>query len=193
MPQRPHGKVFTFALFLALAAPLLAAPAAAGEFRYSGGKLTCESAGAGTGQGPDYLDCLRIGPIQIGDTLRTVAMKFGKARQTANRGPVTERVYTIDVGVPQGQPVPYWVIGFEGQRVISIRITGDRRVDQYAFSSVRIGDSKSTLLKLFGPAAIDQPAPQIGGVLWAYNPYPVTFEIKNGRVYSMRVSEAVGK
>lgn len=193
MPQRHYAGVFAIALCLALAAPLSAAQAAGGEFRYSGGTLTCESFGAGTGQGPAYLDCLRIGPIQIGDTLRTVAMKFGKARQTVNRGPVTERVYAIDIGVPAGQPVPYWVIGFEGQQVISIQITGDRRVEQYALSSVRIGDSESTVLKLFGPAGFNQPAPQIGGVLWGYSPYPVSFEIKNGRVYSMRVSEAVGR
>ena len=49
------------------------------------------------------------------------------------------------------------------------------------------------MLKLFGPAGFSQPVAQIGAVMWGYNPYPVTFEFKNGRVYSMRVSEAIGK
>lgn len=180
-------------LGLTLAAPLSAAQAAGGEFRYDGGALVCLSGGNAARQEPAYLDCLRIGPIRIGDTLRSVAMKFGKARKTVNRGPVTERIYPIDVGVPAGQPVPYWVVGFEGQRVISIQITGDRRVDRYAFSSIRIGDPESKVLKLFGPAGFSQPVAQIGAVMWGYNPYPVTFEFKNGRVYSMRVSEAIGK
>ncbi|MEN8195091.1 MAG: hypothetical protein ABFS30_01095 [Pseudomonadota bacterium] len=179
-------------LLLALAAPLSAAQAAGGEFRYSGGELNCISGAGSAGQEPPYLACLQIGPVRIGETLRTVSMKFGKARQTVNRGPVTERVYPIFLNVSAGQRVPYWVIGFEGQRVISIQITGDLRVDQYAFSSIRIGDPESKLLKLFGPAGFSQPVPQIGAVMWGYSPYPVIFELKNGRVYSMRVSEAVG-
>ncbi|MBE9552304.1 MAG: hypothetical protein IMF05_02460 [Proteobacteria bacterium] len=185
--------IFVPVLLLVLAALLSTAQAAGGEFRYSGGELNCISGVESAGQEPPYLDCLQIGPVRIGETLRTVSMKFGKARQTVNRGPVTERVYPISLNVPAGQRVPYWVIGFEGQRVISIQITGDLRVDQYAFSSIRIGDPESKLLRLFGPAEFTEPVPQIGGVMWGYSPYPVTFEIKNGRVYSMRVSEAVGK
>ncbi|MCK5620746.1 MAG: hypothetical protein KAJ11_00540 [Alphaproteobacteria bacterium] len=193
MPIDLNLRRFVLALCLTLAVPLSAAQAAGGEFRYSGGELNCISGVESAGQEPPYLDCLQIGPVRIGETLRTVSMKFGKARQTVNRGPVTERIYPISLNVPAGQRVPYWVIGFEGQRVISIQITGDLRVDQYAFSSIRIGDPESKLLKLFGPAGFSQPAPQIGGVMWGYSPYPVTFELKNGRVYSMRVSEAVGK
>lgn len=188
-----YPRRFVLALCLALAAPLSVAQAAGGEFRYSGGELNCISGVESAGQEPPYLDCLQIGPVRIGETLRTVSMKFGKARQMVNRGPVTERVYPISLNVPAGQRVPYWVVGFEGQRVISIQITGDLRVEQHAFSSIRLGDPESKVLRLFGPAGVSEPVPQIGGVMWGYSPYPVTFEIKNGRVYSMRVSEAIGK
>ena len=191
MPIYPLRLVL--ALCLALAAPLSVAQAAGGEFRYSGGKLNCISGAESALKEPAYIDCLQIGPVQIGETLRTVSMKFGKARQTVDRGPVTERVYPISLNVPAGQRVPYWVIGFEGQRVVSIQITGDLRVEQYAFSSLRVGDPESKVLRLFGPAEFTQQVPQIGGVMWGYSPYPVTLEFKNGRVYSMRVSEAVGK
>jgi len=193
MPKKRILCVFLPTLALALAAPRFGAQAAGGEFRYSGGELNCVSGVESANQEPPYLDCLQIGPIRIGDTMRTVSMKFGKARQTVNRGAVTERVYPIDMNVPAGQPLPYWVLGFEGQRVISIQISGDMRVEQYAFSSIRIGDPESKLLRLFGPAGFTQPVPQIGAVMWGYSPYPVTFELKNGRVFSMRVSEAVGK
>lgn len=193
MPMKRFSYFFLPVLLPALAAPFATAQAAGGEFRYSGGELNCISGVEPAGQEPAYLDCLKIGPLRIGETLRTVSMKFGKARQTVNRGPVTERVYPISMNIPVGQPVPYWVVGFEGQRVVSIQITGDLRVEQYAFSSIRIGDPDSKLLRLFGPAGFSQPAPQIGGVMWGYSPYPVTFEMKNGRVYSMRVSETVGR
>jgi len=192
MSTNRYPRVFSLVLCIALAVPAAHAWAASGEFRYSGGELTCVSRVQTAGQQPPYLDCLHIGPVQIGETLRTVSMKFGKARKTVKRGEVTERLYPIALNVPEGQPVPYWVIGFEGQRVIAIQITGDLRVDQYAFSSIRVGDPESRVLQLFGPPGFSQPVNQVGGVMWGYSPYPVTFEIKNGRVYSIRVSEEIG-
>ena len=135
-----YPRVFSIALCFALTVPTSIAGAANGEFRYSGGVLTCDSSAQPPDQHPPYMVCLQIGPIQIGETLRTVSMKFGKARKTVKRGDVTERLYPIALNVPAGHPVPYWVIGFEGQRVISIQITGDLLVDQYTFSSIRVGD-----------------------------------------------------
>jgi hypothetical protein len=193
MSMKWFSRNFLPVFLLMLTAPLTGVQAAEGEFLYSAGHLACVAGGNPSVQAPSYLDCLRIGPIRVGDTLRTVSMKFGKARQTVNRGPVTERVYPISLNIPAGQPVPYWVIGFEGQRVVFIQISGNISVEQYAFSSIRVGDPESKLLQQFGPAEVTRPVPQIGAVMWGYKPYPVTFEIKNGRVFSMRVSEAIGK
>jgi hypothetical protein len=216
MSSNWYPRVFHLALCLALTIPTSIARAATGEFGYSGGVLTCDSSAQPPDQQPPYLACLQIGPIQIGETLRTVSMKFGKARKTVKRGDVTERLYPIALNVPAGHPVPYWVIGFDRQRVISIQITGDLLVDQYAigfdrqrvisiqitgdllvdqyaFSSIRVGDPESRVLLLLGPPEFSQPVSQVGGDMWGYSPYPVTFEIKNGRVYSMRVSEEIGK
>lgn len=180
-------------ILMVLVVPLLPAGAVAGEFSYVDGELKCISSDEAVGNGPAFIDCLAIGPVRIGDSLRTVAMKFGKARQAAQRGNVTERVYPIDVGVPAGQRVPYWVIGFDGQKVISIQITGHIPVNQYSLSSIRIGDRESKLRERFGPAGFTQAVPRINGIMWGYPPYPVTFEITDGRIYSMRVSEAIGK
>ena len=176
---------------LAAATPLAEARADA-EFRRVDGQLRCLDESGGEVY-PPGMDCLRIGPVRIGETLRSVAMKFGKERQKASRGAVTERVYPIDVGAQPGQRVPYWVIGFEEQRVVSIQITGEVRVEQYDFSSIRVGDPEVSVLNRMGVAGFNQPAPHINGQLWGYPPYPVTFEIKDGKVYSMRVSEAIGK
>lgn len=180
------------AAFIVAALTSVPANAGDGEFRRVDGQLRCLDESGATVH-PPGLDCLRIGPIRIGATLRTVAMKFGKARQSVNRGPVTERLYPIDVGASQGQRVPYWVIGFEDQRVVSIQITGDIPVLEFGFSSIHIGDPETKLQQRFGQADFNQPAPRINGTLIGYPPYPVTFEIKDGRIYSMRVSEAIGK
>lgn len=189
--SRVSVPLFT-AAFIVAALASVPANAGDGEFRRVEGQLRCLDESGATVH-PPGLSCLRIGPVRIGETLRMVAMKFGKARQSVNRGPVTERLYPIDVGVPQGQRVPYWVIGFEDQRVVSIQITGDMAVDKYGLSSVHVGDPETKLQQRFGQAGFSQPAPRIDGTLLGYPPYPVTFEIKDGRVYSMRVSEAIGK
>jgi hypothetical protein len=181
------------ALSLALLSHISTSGAAESEFRYQNGELKCVSAKEVATQEMAYRDCLAIGPVRIGDTFGDVAMKFGKARQSVARGAITERVYPIDVGVAPGQAVPYWVIGFEGQTVVSIQISGHIPVAQYGFSSIHVGDPESKIRERLGPAGFSQPAPNIGGVMWGYPPYPVTFEIKDGRVYSMRISEAIGK
>jgi hypothetical protein len=193
MPETGIQACATLAFGLALAILPNAASAAGDEFRLTGGELKCLSADSGAAQGKDYMPCLRIGPIRVGATLRDVSMQFGRAAQTVNRGTITERVYPIRLDVPAGQRVPYWVIGFEGQRVVSVQITGGRPVDQFAFSSIRIGDPDARVIELFGSAGFTQPEPEIGAVMWGYDPYPVMFEIKDGKVYSIRVSEALGK
>lgn len=193
MPETGIGACLALAVGLILAIPTNAAVAAGDEFRLTGGALKCVSADSGGTQGNDYLPCLRIGPIRVGAALRDVSMQFGKAAQTVSRGTITERVYPIRLDVPAGERVPYWVIGFEGQRVVSVQITGNRPVDRFAFSSIRIGDPDSRVVEIFGEAGFSQPEPEIGAVMWGYDPYPVMFEIKDGKVYSMRVSEALGK
>lgn len=167
---------------------------AANEFRASGGALVCVTEAAPQdSQTPPYGDCLRIGPVRIGETLRDVAMRFGKAGKEVHQGPVTLRVWPVRMDVPAGTSLPYWVIGFdEDRRVVSIQLTGDKRVDEYAFSSLRLGDPESRVRRILGEPAEKQTIPAVDAVMWSWRPYPVSLEIRDGRVYSMRVSQAIG-
>ena len=165
------------------------------EFRDAGAGLACiAEAAPAEGQTPPYLDCLRIGPVRIGETLRDVAMRFGKAGKEVRQGPVTLRVWPVRLDVPAGTSLPYWVIGFdEDRRVVSIQLTGDKRVDEYTFSSLRLGDPDSRVRRILGEPAETQPVSAIGAEMWSWRPFPISLEIKDGRVYSMRVSRAVGQ
>lgn len=165
------------------------------EFRASGAGLVCiTEAVPAEGQTPPYRDCLRIGPVGIGDSLRDVAMRFGKAGKEVRQGPVTLRVWPVRMDVPAGTSLPYWVIGFdEDRRVVSIQLTGDKRVDEFTFSSLRLGDPESRVRRILGEPAEKQAIPSVGAVMWSWRPFPVSFEIKDGRVFSMRVSQAVGQ
>jgi hypothetical protein len=171
------------------------AAAAANEFRAADGTLACiTDAPSAESQIPPYRDCLRIGPVRIGETLRDVAMRFGKAGKEVRQGPVTLRVWPVRMDVPAGTSLPYWVIGFDEDRhVVSIQLTGDKRVDEYTFSSLRLGDPESRVRRILGAPAEKQTIPSIGAEMWSWRPFPVSLEIKGGRVYSMRVSQAIGQ
>ncbi len=175
--------------------PVRAAAQPVNEFRASGAGLTCITETAPEdSQTPPYRDCLHIGPVRIGDSLRDVAMRFGKAGKEVRQGPVTLRVWPVRMDVPAGTSLPYWVIGFdEDRRVVSIQLTGDKRVDEFTFSSLRLGDPESRVRRILGEPAEKQTVPAIGAEMWSWRPFPVSLEIKDGRVFSMRVSQAVGQ
>lgn len=188
----------TALLAMSLLAILLLVPggpayAAGDEFRAAGGGALACVTGSAEAQDPPYLACLRIGPVRIGQTMRDVAMRFGKAGKEIRQGDIVLRVWPVRLDVPAGTSLPYWVIGFEGQRVVSIQLTGKRRVEQFTFSSLRLGDSEARVLEILGPPAEMRDVPEAGAVMWNWRPFPVTLELKDGRVFSMRVSEAVGK
>lgn len=178
------------ALRFALAAMLLLAvapaQAATGEFRAGENGLTCIGAAAQE-TGP-YGACLRIGPLHVGQSFRDVSMILGKAAKQVTRGAVVERVYPIRIDVPQGQPVPYWVVGVEDQRVVFVQLTGTGGV-RHAFSSLRLGDASQRVLQVLGEPSVRQDAPRPDSEYWGYGPAPVWLEIRAGRLYSMRVSE----
>lgn len=169
------------------------APAmAADDFRVTGGELVCGADVAPVESGiPPYGDCLGIGPVRIGETLRDVAMRFGRAGKEVRQGAVTLRVWPVHLKVHPGASLPYWVIGFDDdRRVVSIQLTGDRRVDEYQFSSLRLGDSEARVREVLGEPSETEPVPAIGGEMWVWRPYPVTLEMKEGRIFSMRVTQA---
>jgi hypothetical protein len=192
--RRRRASLLSISLF-GLLLPGLPAAIAADGFRVSGGELVCGADVAPTDTGiTPYGDCLRIGPVRIGETLRDVAMRFGRAGKEVRQGGVTLRVWPVNLKVPPGTSLPYWVIGFDDQRrVVSIQLTGDRPVDRYDFSSLRLGDPEARVREILGEPSETQPVPAIGAEMWIWRPHPVTLEIKDGRVYSMRVARAAGR
>lgn len=193
--RRRRAPLLSIPLFGLLLLPGLATAMAADEFRVSGGELVCADAAAAADPGAgSYGDCLRIGPVRIGETLRDVAMRFGRAGKEVRQDGVTLRVWPVNLNVPPGTSLPYWVIGFDDQRrVVSIQLTGDRPLDRYEFSSLRLGDPEARVREILGEPSETQVVPGVGAEMWIWRPHPVTLEIKDGRVYSMRVARAAGR
>lgn len=172
------------ALFLWPANSVLAQEAPLNEFRVLDGKLVCNT---GT-KIESYDACLRIGPFSIGQSLREISKKLGKANRVIDEGDVIIRVYVIRAGATVGQRIPYWVIGFRDRKVVSIQITSPRGEERFTFSSLQIGDTSSKVTATLGPPAVKEMVKDVSATYWGYDPVPIGIEIMDGRVFTMFIS-----
>ena len=87
----------------------------------------------------------------------------------------------------------YYVIEYErvgGEEIaFSIQLTGDRPDGQHHFSCLDLGGPEARVTQQLGPPSERSPfdVGDVQGVVWSYAPLPVSIEIVDGKVYSMRV------
>lgn len=187
----------TFFIVLVAAAALTARTAAAldpapYEFRRVGPTLTCTTPELPQDASGMH-DCLRMGPLQVGMSLFEVSRELGKPYRVVEQDGATFRVYVISVNAPEGHPLPYWVVGFRDGVVSSLQMTGEKGDRRLAFSSIRLGDSKTHVLQILGEPFLRQDVTDVGAEFWGYSPFPISLEIKEGRVYSIRISDEAGR
>lgn len=138
-------------------------------------------------------DCLRMGTLQIGMSLFDVSRELGKPYRVVEQGGATVRVYVIPIDVPEGHPLPYWVVGFRDGKVSSLQMTGETGDRRVAFSSIRLGDPESRVLEVLGEPYLTRDVTDVEAEFWGYSPFPISLEIKGGRVYSIRISDEPGR
>lgn len=192
-----HFVPATAAAWLAVAALTMSAVRAAGEpapyeFRRAGAGLACILP-----DGPDepagMRGCLRVGPLRIGMSLFDVSRELGTPDRVVERDGVTLRVYAIPLRLREGESLPYWVVGFRDGTVTSIQLTGEQDGVDVAFSSIRLGDPKVRVVEILGEPHMTRDVDDVDAEFWGYAPFPISFEIKNGRVYSIRIADGEGR
>ncbi len=186
MALRPLSRPGAVAIILSLTAAgatAFAKDIRMNEFRAAGRGLVCVTRDAAL-HSPPHLSCLRIGPVRIGQSAAKIRRMFGQPYRVLRRNGREIRVYVADT---QTNPTPYWVIYLDGNRVVGIQLTGRSEKTGISFSSIRLGDRARRVREILGKPAHTRPVKEIGGTLWSYRPFPVSIEIKDGRVYSMKV------
>lgn len=154
----------------------------ANTFRYVDNHLVCKQ----DTPAQNYLACLRIGSLRIGDPYRPVRERFPKPfRETALEGGVIASAHRI-TDAPDAHA--YWVIGHRDDRIVSIQLTGNYSHPDLAFATIRLNDSEEEVLARLGPRAQITPVREIGGFLWDYRPFPISIEFVHGKVYSIKVA-----
>jgi hypothetical protein len=192
-------------LFVAHAQEGAKAPAApkATQQKQSGDELRGEWQRAGSGfacqvhsqkkltPGPDMAvalarACQRMGPLGIGGDARTLKARLGEPfRSLPQPNDATAFVYFVET---PGQH-PYLVVTVHKDRIVALQITGSAAAKAYSFNGLNLGDSTETLLARFGPPEGRQPSSLKDTEVWGYGPWPFTFEVKGGRVTSIRIHD----
>jgi hypothetical protein len=159
------------------------ADAPVNTFRYVGNHLVCKQ----DTPAQNYLACLRIGQLRIGDS-------FSAFRE---RSPKPFNEVTLESGVSASAfPIAttadthaYWVIGHRDDKIVSIQLSGNYSHPDLAFATIRLHDTEEKVLATLGPRARITVVKEIGGLLWDYRPFPISIELVHGRVYSIKIAD----
>jgi len=158
-----------------------------GEWRRVGATFVCKADGL---QGPstsavtpeDMLKaCQRMGPFVIGGDARSLAV-LGAPHRTVPQDKGAKALAWF-LGEPNQQP--YFVATVLNERIVALQMTGPAKA--YGFNHVNLGDSTQTLTQYFGAPFRVAKSELPDTDVWHYPPWPFSFEVKGGRVASIRI------
>lgn len=159
---------------------------AVNEFRRAGAGLGCTTLADAPDTDPPELPCLHIGQLQVGARFSDIRSAWGEPeRAVPQNDSLTAYVYVFDY---EAESPAYTVLTVRSDTVVAVQLTGTAMHEDYTLSSVRLGDPEDRVLKFLGPPMMTREVPEVNGVQWGYAPWPLSLEIVDGRVYSMRVS-----
>jgi hypothetical protein len=151
------------------------------EFRYLGNTLVCIS----DTLEPGYLSCLHIGDIEIGSSRNEIESKYNKIFKIIPESEKIEsRVYVLNSDT---ETLPYVVVKYKDQKAISIQLTGLKTSDDISFSNIVLSDSENKVIEVLGKPREKVTEVDIDGVRWSYDPFPISIEFVNRKVYSIKI------
>lgn len=106
-------------------------------------------------------------------------------RTIAQPNEASALVYLLD----QTERPPYFAATVRKDRIVALQVTGPASPKAYEFNHIKLGDDTTTLAQYFGAAYQVGPSGEAGTDLWSYPTWPFSFEVKDGHVTSIRISE----
>lgn len=155
-------------------------------FRVIGNQLVCKQ----DKPVPNYNACLRIGQIRIGDSYPDLRERYPKPwKEVPQDGGVTASVFII---AATKEARAYWVIGHRDGKIASIQLTGNYSHPDFAFSTIQLNDSEEKVIAVLGERRQITPVKEVDGVMWDYQPFPISVQFAHGKVYSIKVTAPAG-
>jgi hypothetical protein len=165
-----------------------------GEWRRAGPTFVCQVTSANKLQSPtpDQLihACQRMGSISIGISEAALTAALGQPHRKLPQ-PDNAKAYVYFLG-QQGQP-PYFIAVTKAGRAVALQASGETPTPASSFSQINLGDSTEKLRSQFGAVFNVEPSGLPDTDLWSYGVWPFTFEVKNDRVTSIRITESTDK
>lgn len=130
--------------------------------------------------------CQRMGPFVVGDSAKKVTSLLGAPHRTLSQpnGQIAW-VYFVE----QRDHHPYLIVTVAKTKVVALQVTGPTAAKEYAFNQIELGLPAKELLARFGSPSHLEPSEEKDTELWSYNPWPFSFEVRDDRVSSIRISE----
>ncbi|MBV8167861.1 MAG: hypothetical protein JO021_13785 [Alphaproteobacteria bacterium] len=157
------------------------------------GKVLAELQMGGDGRGeclvelhraPDMTPCLRIGRVGVGLHRRDVEDLLGPPTQTRPKGTIEQRVYVVEESKPW---MTYFVVEYRDDHTVAVQFTGAPSApSEHKLAGIALGDPKDVVVARLGPAIGKCPISEIQALVWTWR-LPLSLEIREGRVFSMRV------
>lgn len=130
--------------------------------------------------------CLHLGPFTIGDGAQVLIKALGPPHRTlAQPKGAKASIYFLE----QADHYPYLVATVSKNRIIALQVTGPAAAKDYSFNHIDLGATTDTLVQYFGQPNHLEPSEEKDTELWAYRPWPFSFEVRNGHISSIRINE----
>ena len=156
------------------------------SFRVIGNQLVCKQ----DKPVANYNACLRIGQVRIGDSYPDLRERYPKPwKEDRQDGGVTASVFII---AATKEVRAYWIIGHRDGKIVSIQLTGNYAHPDFAFSTIQLDDSEEKVIAVLGARRQITPVKEIDGVMWDYQPFPISVQFAHGKVYSIKVTAPAG-
>jgi len=159
-----------------------------GEFQRAGAGFACDVPAPLTPQQAERLkeeNCLWLGRLSVGQQAAVLEPLLGQPdRLIPQQKGAVAQVYFSKAATG------YLVATVVENRIAALQVTGEQPFGDWSFNRVTLGMTLSQLQEIMGVPMSKTNVPDIGAELWSYTPFPFSFEIKGGRVISIRIARS---
>lgn len=137
---------------------------------------------------PDVLSlaCQRMGALGVGISKASLKAALGEPHRRLPQ-PNNATAYVYFLG--KTDQLPYLAAVVKANRVVALQVSGPAPIAAYSFNQINLGASIEKLKAQFGGPFRVGPSGLEKTDLWTYEPWPFSFEVREDRVTSIRISD----
>lgn len=145
------------------------------------GKPVCISGGTES----NAIKCLKFGEIDFSLSLEDIQKKMGNANSTKyNEDHSVTYLFLI---YPTEKNSPVLQVTIKDSKINCLELTGYKNKDDFAFSSIRLGDFDTFVKQRLGEPYLKKEVTAPGDETWLYAQVPVTIQFRRHKITSIKI------